>query len=362
MITCPKFLFLVWGFLPLALGVFGHGAAIAADAVDFFMPLVSEVPATLGPDQPFGQASDVIVTLKPSAHVALDRIYLGDIGDCTGAEAQCAETYGIDLGPAPRPGATLTLEPKGVELRLREEIKRFKMRVEGAGNVRVEADYVKIDAPVLKERLLAEIAKLNQDSPWRIELKQLVMGSERRIRPGEYKLRYPLFEERDTRNLDWVLSRLNGLARLDVIVESSRQVELLTVQAQLSVWVHAIVAKRDLREQAPLASDDFEISWKKPALNNVPWVKDVRDLEGKVFKRAVRTGELILSSMVSRPILVRRGQNVALLVSSGGLKLAARGQALDAGGKDDTIEVQHQESKKKMFGRIVDRSTVEVSL
>lgn len=337
-------------------------AAFAADTRDIFAPLVDAPAAALKPSSA-NIPEPTVITVKASVHTAGDRIYLSDLAECSGDVRTCGEASGIDFGLAPKPGGFVVLSTKGLAARIAAELGDGRAQVDGPEDVRLEADYVTVDAAVIKERFLAAIQPLNDAGHYRIEVVQLRLTGERKVRPGDFQLRFLLLEEQGNKDLQWALTRIHGHSRLEVAITSEHgNGEIVVVQLQCAVWVNALVAQRDLSPDSLIPADAVGTSWRKPSSASVPWLTDPREIEGKVLKRAVRTGDPIYANLLSRPILVRRGQAVTLLLKSGTLTVTSRAKAMDAGGMGDTIEVQNGETKKKLLGRITEAGTVEVAL
>ncbi len=72
----------------------------------------------------------------------------------------------------------------------------------------------------------------------------------------------------------------------------------------------------------------------------------VDDLIGKTPKRGLRTGVLIRSSEVQRPILVEKGSLVTMVLKTPLMILTSQGRAVDPGANGDVIRIANTQSKK----------------
>jgi flagella basal body P-ring formation protein FlgA len=71
---------------------------------------------------------------------------------------------------------------------------------------------------------------------------------------------------------------------------------------------------------------------------------------------------ILSSDRVEIPPLIRKGDVVQLVAESPSLKVVTRGMAKEKGGLGDRIRVENLSSKKSVYARIVDASTVRVEL
>ncbi len=78
------------------------------------------------------------------------------------------------------------------------------------------------------------------------------------------------------------------------------------------------------------------------------------------FNRAVGINAPILLSDLSPLAMIRKGQLIDLLYQKGTISIRQRGEALEDGGPGDTINIRNTQSKKVLFGTVIDSNTVHI--
>ncbi len=76
------------------------------------------------------------------------------------------------------------------------------------------------------------------------------------------------------------------------------------------------------------------------------------------FKSAVGTEQPILMSDLAPLAMIRKGQLITIQYQKGNVTVAQQGQALEDGGPGDVINVRNTQSKKLVFGTVLNDSTV----
>lgn len=83
---------------------------------------------------------------------------------------------------------------------------------------------------------------------------------------------------------------------------------------------------------------------------------------GKVATRRIQAGRAVTPQLVSRPMIVRRGETVVVNVVQGPLEVVSKGHALSDGKADDVINVRIASTSKILQGRVAGPGVVNVSL
>ncbi len=91
-------------------------------------------------------------------------------------------------------------------------------------------------------------------------------------------------------------------------------------------------------------------------------LRDPGAIIGKELKRPMNEGEPFRSSDLKTPTLVKRGQVVTLLVSNGGLTIAASGRAMQDGSVGDIIKTQNISSRTIVEGIVSRDGTIKIDL
>lgn len=126
----------------------------------------------------------------------------------------------------------------------------------------------------------------------------------------------------------------------------------ITVTAQATVFIKAVVATRVLEREEPITEGML-------ALQEIPVGKQERtfysrldQVAGLSAKRRIRTHQTITQDMLASPWLVRRGERVLMQARHGVIQANTEGEALADGRKDDVIRVKNVTSGKVIEAQV----------
>lgn len=134
------------------------------------------------------------------------------------------------------------------------------------------------------------------------------------------------------------------------------------VSAWLDVFETVVCAARDLPQGHILKKRDLVEERKNISREMDEAVIDTGQLLGLMAKRSIRKGDMVKHSMVEKKPVVKRGDQVTILVESGLLRVTIPGTALDDGFAGETVSVENSMSSKKIFARVIDEVTVRVDI
>jgi flagella basal body P-ring formation protein FlgA len=163
--------------------------------------------------------------------------------------------------------------------------------------------------------------------------------------------------------LDLSQVRSNGISEIAVKFQSPEGAlqKLVRIHAKLFIEDLVPVATRPLASGDTLQADDFRLVWKDASsFRGAPM--NAKDLVGRTIRTPISSGEVIYEGRIQRAELVSRGERVRISVVSNGLRVSGVGIAEEAGSKGQTIKVINGDSRKELFGVVVDAQTVEVRL
>jgi len=85
------------------------------------------------------------------------------------------------------------------------------------------------------------------------------------------------------------------------------------------------------------------------------------DVVGNQAIRNMGMGRVVTSNSLSKPVLMNKGDQVTLVVESGPMKITAPGIVREKGFKDSLVQVLNIQTKKTVFGMVMDSKTVKVN-
>ncbi len=119
------------------------------------------------------------------------------------------------------------------------------------------------------------------------------------------------------------------------------------VQAEFRLMVKTAVAEVNLQKGHVLGAGDIRIATvaKKSLRGDEP--TEPKDILGMIVTQNIRAGQALVMRRLKRPIVVHRGDEVQIVVSSGGVRVTSPGKALAAGRTGDIINVSRGSGRKR---------------
>ncbi len=118
---------------------------------------------------------------------------------------------------------------------------------------------------------------------------------------------------------------------------------------------------RAVRRGEILSNDEIRvetIQTERPSKNAITNIDFALGYEAA---RRLPMGEILLPSFIKRPALGNRGDKVLITAQKGGMTITTPGILKEDGYEDAMVQVLNMESKKVIYGRLVDSNTVKVS-
>ncbi len=132
------------------------------------------------------------------------------------------------------------------------------------------------------------------------------------------------------------------------------------VPVRVHWWTDAVVVKNDTQTRAILTASMLEKIRADIAGHAGRWWNNTQQLAGTRTTRPLRKGQVVFSSYVKRPPLIKRGDEVAIIARLGGVRVSAMGKALKPAGLGDTLRVQNMRSRQIRQATVVGAHTVQV--
>lgn len=130
----------------------------------------------------------------------------------------------------------------------------------------------------------------------------------------------------------------------------------LRVQRFETVWV----LRRPVGAGEAIAPDAVAMERRDVARLPAGVLPASRSVAGRVARRALPAGSVLLQQDAQSPPLVRRGDPVVLLARRGGIEVRASGRALGSAGVDELVSVENQGSRRVVQGRLLPSGEVLV--
>lgn len=302
----------------------------------------------------FSEAGLICIKGLEKAEVNSNDIYLGRIAGISGDNQVLVKRLkGIVIARAPLPGKSRHIKENYIRLRLKQnEIDLSQIRLAAPGGIEVIRGSVEVTKEDIS-RVVTEFIYAN--IPWereRVKIRDIRVKSNVILPKG--KVTYSV---EPLKNTDF---KGSVPLPLHFSVNGHFQKRIL-VTADIEVLAEVVVTKRPLRRFRRITEDDIEIREKNLAELPSNIILDYEEVLGKRAKRNISANRVLRSDLIEFPPLVKRGDVVRLIAESGGLRITTLGMVKQREGRrGERVRIENLDSKKSLYGRVVDAGTVRV--
>lgn len=294
------------------------------------------------------------VYLKDSAQVSGASIYLGQIANIEGDEALVKKMEKIKVASSPLPGRSRNLSLDYIWVRLyQHRIDQGEVLFKGAKEVKVTHSFNLME----KEELLEKVRKL---------VFPLVEGKNVAVDIDSSRISFPLVIPSGKVRLEGkIFSPVNlygsSTALIDICIDD-KLLRTLSFPLKFKEFQEVLVVRRSLARGHILSSLDLAMEKREISGGSSDLVTDISDALGSQLARDLPAGSVLEKKILKPPLLVNQGDWVTLIAETPGVRVLAKGRALEKGGKGEIIRVLNIDSHKSLEGRVVDINTVRVEL
>lgn len=133
------------------------------------------------------------------------------------------------------------------------------------------------------------------------------------------------------------------------------------LSARIHSFAEVLVAGRYLPRGTLLTAADLRPERRDTSKLAGGYATDPAHLLGKRLRRSLREQAVIPPQALEAPKLVRRGNQVTLVIRRAGMEITAAGIALDDGTEGERIQVRNAASERVIEGEVIDAHRVEVN-
>lgn len=148
--------------------------------------------------------------------------------------------------------------------------------------------------------------------------------------------------------------------RLAVEVDG-KELARLWLKAEIRVYEQVVVAAAPLARQETVAVQDLRLERRELAGRGSRPFTRIEDVIGKQTNRTIEANEVVATSAVDRPTLIKRGSAIRLIFESGSLRVETAGVAEEAGKAGELIQVKNTASGKILRGIVLDGRQVRLN-
>lgn len=136
---------------------------------------------------------------------------------------------------------------------------------------------------------------------------------------------------------------------------------MLHMNATISAYQDVVKIRKAIRRGQVLTADDVAVDRVKTTQPIFDAISQAEDAIGFEISQNLESGKALTFGMLKKPFVVKRGDHILLVMDKGPMKITVPGIAREQGYKGSTIPVENSQSKKVVYGEILDEKTVRVN-
>jgi len=293
-----------------------------------------------------------MVSLQAESTVRGPEIRLGEVADIQGRDTVLAERLRrIEIGRAPLPGLTRTLDLNYLKARLRlQQVDLETLVFDVPSAVTVTTASQRVSGTDLVTTVRQSILSAREAEASSLSIGVTTVPPDLTLPAGALEL------------------KVKGRPARELIGSSSVPVEAwvdgilvrtVSIPVRVSALYAVLVAARPIGRQELLVTDAVRVERREVNAGQEP-LREIGAIQGWRAVRPIVPGEPILATMLELPPLVRRGEIVLLTIEGKGLRAVAQGEAREEGKAGQVIRVRNLASGREVYGQVEAERTVRV--
>ncbi|AZF06881.1 Flagellar basal-body P-ring formation protein FlgA [Pseudomonas sp. R5-89-07] len=180
------------------------------------------------------------------------------------------------------------------------------------------------------------------------------------VNPLDPRLRMPMCDKELTATLE---SPAQPIGRVTVKVRcEGASPWTVFVPAQVKLFRDVVVVARPLKRTGIIGYDDVALRERDISLINQGYLTSLDQAIGQRLTRPMVTDQVITLVHLEQAEVIRKGDQVVISASSGGLNVKMPGEALSNGSMSEQIRVKNLNSNRVIKARVTAPGQVEVAL
>lgn len=293
------------------------------------------------------------IRVLKKAEINSDKIILGKIANIKGGKPDLVQKLRrIVIGKAPLPGDSRRIDERYIKIRLKQnDIDLSRIILHVPQQIEISRSFVEVPREEIEKAVLDFIY---EKSPWdrsRVKVNNVRVSQKVVLPKGNFTCK--VIVPKNTNFLGTIpLSvhfNVNGYFQ-----------KKIRATVNIGVLTDVVVTRRPLGRYKPITEDDIHL--KKMDMANLPAnrITCCEDALGKRTKRTINANVVLRSDFIELPPLVRRGDLVSIIAESDHLKITGLGEVKQKGCRGERVRVVNLDSKKSIYGCVLDSKTVKV--
>jgi flagella basal body P-ring formation protein FlgA len=148
-----------------------------------------------------------------------------------------------------------------------------------------------------------------------------------------------------------------------VLLHQGQPLKRVKVRGMVRLKRLVVCATRPLRSQDIIGSEDIQVLPREvTGLNANDFFISSEQVLGRILARSLGPQEIITSRHLSNQPVIKRGDEVTVVLDQDGLEISTKGVASEQGYLGKTIRLRNPKSQKEFQGLVVNAKTVKVTL
>jgi flagella basal body P-ring formation protein FlgA len=147
-----------------------------------------------------------------------------------------------------------------------------------------------------------------------------------------------------------------------VILHQGQPVKRLKVSGMVRLKRLVVCATKPVQAQSVIAPGDVQVVSREVSGNIDDFFISTEQVVGRILAKSVGPQEILTTRHLSNQPIIKRGDNVTVLLDQDGMEISTKGVAQEQGYAGKYIRLLNSRSKKEIQGLVLDAKTVKVQL
>lgn len=301
-------------------------------------------------------ADKITINTKEKNVLKEKKVTFSDIALVTGDNVELVNLINnLELGRTPWPNSIRRIDVDFMRMRLGSlGIRPKDVIFKGPRIVTVSVESSKISGPEIakkaREYLLSTLPMDDREST--IELLRMPEDKWVSRKKDEIVL--------DAYLVDSGKDRGNVGVMVNVVSTDGTSSFRIPVFFKVRVFEYVVIAKKKISRQQPLSGENVFIGRRETTKSSGLAFSRIKDIVGKTAVRNIIPNTIITENIVETPPTVLKGDLVKLYIKTNGFSMVTKGLAQETGYIGSIIKVKSVDSKKLIYGRIIDSQNIQI--
>lgn len=300
-------------------------------------------------------AEGITIVVAPESKVEGGVITLGQLAEVSGDDVEWVKSLRqLKIGSAPALGSSLVLTKELLGIRLAatgSDLSGIVLKIPDV--VTITTNSQSISAQTLIDKAVAAIEQQSGHTVGSADFSVMPSGNvpDAIVPVGDIML---------TASLPYGV-RYNYPTYVAITVIVNGQLfSKVGLNFNIKLYNQVVVVNHQVALGEILTTDNLGYERMEIGRLGVGYSTNMNEVLGLVTRRSLTPGMVLTDGMVTKPLLIKRGNMVNIVAYIGNMEVVATGQAMQDGNEGQLIRVQNINSTKIISGKVVDGDTVQV--